>query len=46
MVVTHRVHHSVTISCVPNMLSVPMVFVLMVFTGLYMYFTGEAGDAK
>ena len=31
---------------VPNMFSVPRVFVLMVFIGLYIYFTGEAGDAK
>ena len=28
------------------MFSVPRAFVLMVLMGLYMYLTGEAGDAK
>ena len=28
------------------MLSVPSVLVLIVLIGLYMYLTGEAGDAK
>lgn len=30
----------------PNMLIVPMVLLFIVFIGLYIYFTGEAGDAK
>ena len=29
-----------------SMFSVPMVFVLIVLMGLYMYLTGEAGEAR
>lgn len=32
--------------CVPKTFMVPIVLLFIVLTGLYMYFTGEAGEAK
>ena len=34
------------LKCLPNIFRVPMVLVFKVLMGLYMYFTGEAGDAR
>ena len=42
----HTINIHINSEHIPSMLREPIAFVLIVLIGLYMYLTGEAGDAR